>query len=57
LRSSEGKSVGIATGGGPVQVAAIAEQVGRAPQQFDAGALLFFFEHTRHGIEILIRFG
>ena len=35
-----GEDVGVAAGGRPVDEARVAEQVGRAPEQLDAGALL-----------------
>ena len=31
------------------------KEIGRAPEQFDAGALLFLFEHLHDGIEIFVR--
>jgi hypothetical protein len=40
-----------------VDVAWIAEQVGGAPEERDAGSLLFFLEHLHHGVEILVRLG
>ena len=35
-----------------VHVAAVAEQVGRAPEQLDAGALLLFLEHLDDRVEV-----
>ena len=40
LGGGVGEGVGIGAGGGAVHVARIGEQVGRAPQQLDAGPLL-----------------
>ena len=40
LRGGEGEDVGVAARGRAVHVARVAEQVGRAPEQLDAGALL-----------------
>ena len=40
-----------------MHVARIAEQVGRAPQQLDAGPLLFLFEHLDDRVEIAVRLG
>ena len=54
LRSGVGKGVGIAARGGAVHVARVGKQAGSAPEQFDAGALLFGLEHLGHGIEILV---
>ncbi len=31
------------------------KQTGRAPEQLDAGPLLFLFQHCHHGVEILVR--
>ena len=33
------------------------KQIGRAPQQFDAGALLFLLQHLDDGVEILVGLG
>ena len=57
LGRGEGEHVGIAAGGRAVHVARIAEQVGRAPQQLDAGPLLLFLEHLDDRVEIAIRLG
>ena len=40
-----------------MHVAAVAEQVGRAPQQLDAGPLLLFFEHLDDRVEIAVGLG
>ena len=47
LRRGVGEDLGVAARGRTVHVARIAEQVGRAPEQLDAGPLLFFLEHLR----------
>ena len=44
LRRGVGKDVGVAAGGRAVHVARVAEQIGGAPEQLDAGALLLFLE-------------
>ena len=40
-----------------MHVTRIAEQVGRAPEQLDAGPLLLLLEHLHHRIEVAIRLG
>ncbi len=40
-----------------MDVAGIAEQVGRAPEELDAGPLLLFLEDLHHGVEVLVGFG
>ncbi len=57
LGGGEGERVGIGAGGGAVHVAAIAKEVGGAPEQLDAGALLFFLEHFHDFVEIAVCFG
>ncbi len=54
LCGGEGKRVGVAAGRGAVHVARIAEQVGRAPEQLDAGPLLLFLHHLHHGVQVLV---
>ena len=56
LRRGKGKHVGIATRRRAVDVTRIGKEIGGAPEQLDAGALLFFFEHFDHGVEILVGF-
>ncbi len=53
LRGGKGERVGVRAGRGAVHVAAVAEQVGRAPQQLDAGALLLLLEHFHDRVEVL----
>src|SRR5438876_4345944 len=55
LRCGMSKNVGVATGGRSVHIARVREQTGRAPKEFDAGALLFGLEDFYHCIEIFIR--
>ena len=52
LRGGEGERLGVRAGRRAVHVAAVAEQVGGAPEQLDAGALLLFLEHLDDGVEI-----
>ena len=52
LRGGEGEHVGVGAGRRAVHVTGIAEQVGRAPEQLDAGALLLLLEHLDDGVEI-----
>jgi hypothetical protein len=40
-----------------MHVAAVAEQVSRAPQELDPGALLFFLQNLRDCVEVLVAFG
>ena len=56
LRCGVGKHVRVATGGRAMDVARMREQTGRAPKQFDAGALLFLFQHLDDRIEIFVGF-
>ena len=55
LRAGEGEHVGVAARGRAVNEARIGKQVGRAPEQFDAGALLFGFQDLDDGVEIFVR--
>ena len=55
LRGGVGKHIGVATRARAVDVTRIGKQIGRAPEQLDAGALLFLLQHFRHGVEILVR--
>ena len=57
LRRGEGEHVGVRAGGRAVHEAAVAEQVRRAPEQLDAGALLLFLEHFHDRVEIAVRLG
>ena len=57
LGGGVGKGLGVAARGRAVHVARIAEEIGRAPEQLDAGPLLLFFEHLDDGVEILVRLG
>ena len=57
LGRGEGEGVGVAACGGAVHVTRIAEQVGRAPEQLDAGPLLLLLEHFDDRVEVLVRFG
>jgi hypothetical protein len=43
--------------GGAVDVARVGEQVGRAPQQLDAGPLLVLRERVDHDVEVLVALG
>ena len=54
LRGGKGEGVGVATGGRAMHEPRIGEQIGRAPEQFDAGALLLFFQHFDHRVEIRV---
>ena len=49
-----GKGIRIAAGCGAVHEARVTEEVGRAPKQLDARALLFRLEHRHHGVEIVV---
>ena len=57
LGGGEGEGVGVATGGRAVHVARIAEQVGGAPEQLDAAAVLLLLEHLDHRVEVLVGLG
>ena len=57
LGRGEGKRVGIGAGGRAMHVARIAEQVGRSPEQLDAGSLLLTLQGLHHRIEIAIGLG
>ena len=52
-----GEGVGIGARGGAVDIARIAEEIGRAPQQLDAGPLHLFLDDLDHGVEVLVGFG
>ena len=52
-----GEDLGVAAGGGAMHVPRIREEVGRAPEELDAGLLLMGFERGGHGIEVLVRLG
>ena len=56
LRGRVGKNVRVATGRRAMNVARVREQTGGAPQQFDAGALLFLLEHPDHRIQVFVGF-
>ena len=53
----EGEGVGIGASGGPVHVARIAEQIGRAPKQPHAGPRHLLLDDLHHGVEVLIALG
>ena len=55
LRGGEREHVGIATRGRAVHVTRIGKEIGRAPEQLDAGALLFFLQNLHDGVEVLVR--
>ena len=42
---------------GAVDVTRVGKQVGRAPEQLDAGALLFFLQDLDDGVEVPVRLG
>ena len=52
-----GKHFGVGAGGRAMHVARMAEQVGRSPQQADAGPLLLLLEDFGDRIEVAIGFG
>ena len=54
LCGGKGKRVGIATRGRTMNEPRMGEEIGRAPQQFDAGALLFPFQDFDDGVEIFV---
>src|ERR1035437_1577253 len=56
LRGGKSEYVGIAARAGTVNETRIRKQIRRAPEQFDAGAFLFFFQNFRDGVEILVGF-
>src|SRR5262249_49176581 len=54
LRSGKSKHVGVAAGRGAVDKSRIGKEIGRSPQQFDAGAFLFLFKNFHNGVQILV---
>ena len=54
LRGRKCKDFRIATGARAVHETRIREQIGRAPQELDAGALLLRFQYFRDGVKILV---
>ena len=57
LGGGKGEGVGVAACGRAVHVARIAEQVGRAPEQLDAGPLLLLLDDLDDGVEVLVGLG
>ena len=57
LRRGEGERIGVGTSGGAVDVAGIAEQIGRPPEQLDAGPLHLFLDDLDYGVEVLVALG
>ena len=55
--AAKAKASALRARGRAVHVARVAEQVGRAPEQLDAGPLLLLLEHLDDGVEVAIRFG
>ena len=55
LRGCIGEDVGIWTGSRPVAETRVDKEAGRAPEQLNPCALLFFFEHLYDGVEVTVR--
>src|ERR1700680_896953 len=54
LRRREGERVGVAARRRAVDIARIGEQVGGAPEELDAGALLLLLEYFDDGVKVLV---
>src|SRR2546428_4205962 len=54
LRSGEREHIGIRTGRSAVSIARMYEKLGSAPEKFDPGTLLFFFQHFDNCIQVPI---
>ena len=56
LGAGEGKDVKVGAGGRPVHVSRVGEEVGGAPEEFDAGARLFVLKDFYDLVEVSVAF-
>ncbi len=56
LGGGVGEDIGVTAGGGAVHEARVGEEAGGAPEQFDAGVVLQFFEFLDHLVEVAVAF-